>query len=41
MSAEKSLPQVQILRNAENANLADLLPKPTALEGSTPLRCHR
>ncbi|NQD41486.1 DUF861 domain-containing protein [Glutamicibacter halophytocola] len=36
MSAEKSMPKVQILRNAENANLADLLPKPTALEGSAP-----
>ena len=36
MSAEKSMPQVQILRNVENVNLADLVLKPNALEGSTP-----
>lgn len=31
-----TLPRVQVLRNAENASLAELVLKPTALQGTTP-----
>lgn len=37
MSAPKlAMPRVQVLRNVENASLAELLPKPTATDGTTP-----
>ncbi|MGQ3383164.1 cupin domain-containing protein [Glutamicibacter sp. TV12E] len=29
-------PQAQVLHNAKNASLADLVPKPTAVNGTTP-----
>ena len=36
MSAENTMPQVRVLRNVENASLAELVLKPTALDGTTP-----